>query len=91
MTFYKKRYSAPKEYEAATKEDISVFREFKSYLAEHRDLIFSLLLLFIADQYVLNGALRNRLEAMLQKVVARVEGRMEAPNVAAATTAAKEA
>jgi hypothetical protein len=48
-------------------------REFKAYLAEHRDLIFTIVLLFLADTWMLHGALRARLEGVCHKILDKAD------------------
>lgn len=51
--------------------------EFKQYLKEHRDIIFTVTLLFVADHFLLNGALKAKLTSILHKVVDRIEKKTE--------------
>lgn len=60
------------------KENKSMLKEFRQYLSEHRDLVFSVLLLFVADSFFLNGALRAKLQSILHKVVEKVEKKVDA-------------
>jgi hypothetical protein len=64
------------EYVKATEGRTTVLKEFKAYLAEHRDLIFTVLLLFVADAYLLNGALRTKLESILHRTADGLENKI---------------
>lgn len=66
-------------YVAATTENISMLREFKAFISEHRDLIFTVLLITLLDSFLLNGALRTRLESILQATLKKAEDKLDAP------------
>lgn len=61
-----------------TKARISMLQEVKSYMSEHRDIIFTLGLLFLADHFLLNGAIKTKLSAILSKTVDRLEKKVSA-------------
>ena len=58
-----------------------MFKEFKQYIADHRDLVFSILLIMFADSFFLNGALRTKLSSLLHGVVTRLENKVNAEKV----------
>ena len=62
-------------------ETKSMFKEFKQYIADHRDLVFSILLIMFADSFFLNGALRTKLSSLLHGVVTRLENKVNAEKV----------
>lgn len=59
-----------------TEENISMLREFKQYISEHRDVFFTLILVMIADAWFLNGALKSRLQRILEGVTGKLEEKL---------------
>lgn len=53
--------------------EITMFGEFKQYLASNRNVIFTLLIAALVDKFFLNGALASRLQTLLGKVVEKAE------------------
>jgi hypothetical protein len=52
--------------------------ELKDYLKTHKDLIFTVLFLALADSLFLDGALRTKLQGILHKVTDRLEAKVDA-------------
>jgi hypothetical protein len=55
------------------KGKLSMLKEFKSYVAEHKDLIFSVILLALADKVFLGGALQAKLASLIHRIVEGME------------------
>jgi hypothetical protein len=55
------------------KGKLSMLKEFKSYVAEHKDLIFSVILLALADKVFLDGALQAKLASLIYRIVEGME------------------
>lgn len=51
----------------------SMLKEFKSYVAEHKDLIFSIILLFLADKIFLEGACQAKIAALVHRIMEGME------------------
>ena len=58
-------------------ERTTMLQEFRKFVAEHRDLIFTVLLLLAVDYLAFNGALRERLEGLLRGVADRLTKKVE--------------
>lgn len=43
----------------------SMFTEFRAYLSEHRDLVFTIIIVALIDHLLLDGALKERLKGLL--------------------------
>lgn len=71
---------SPSEKVALTQERVHMFREFKTFIAEHRDIIFTVILLAIADRFLLNGALSAKLTALAHKITDKASARVDAPS-----------
>ncbi len=56
----------------------SIFDEVGSYLKAHRDLIMTLGLVFLADHFLLKGALKMRLQSAVGSLLAKAEKKLEA-------------
>lgn len=50
-----------------------IMKLFRDYLNTHRDLIFTVALVFIADHYLLNGALKERIQRLLEGILNKAE------------------
>ena len=55
------------------KGKLSMLKEFKSYVAEHKDLIFSIILLFLADKVFLEGALQSKIASLVHRIMDGME------------------
>lgn len=51
----------------------SMMKSFREYLNMHRDMIFTVALVFIADHYLLGGALKSRLQGLLEGILNKAE------------------
>lgn len=71
-------YSQKKRQLSRTEENISMLKEFKQYLSEYRNPIFTVLLLLLADYFFLGGALRGRLQRLLEAVTNKAEAKLNA-------------
>lgn len=60
-------------YKQRTEENVSMFREFKQYISENRSIIFTILLVAAVDQFFLGGALKGRIQRILEVVTDRAE------------------
>ena len=60
------------EYQKLLKGGSNMLDSLKKYLGENRDFIFTLALLFVADQFLLNGALRAKLENLCNRTADRL-------------------
>lgn len=45
----------------------------KQYLTEHRDVVWSIVLVALIDQFFLNGALKSRISSILEGVCKKAE------------------
>lgn len=54
----------------------NIFDEVSAYLKAHRDLIFTLGLVFLADHFLLKGALKTRLQAVVSSVLDKAEKKL---------------
>lgn len=72
---YQKLYLQQQQTGYVTKkeEKKSMFKEFKSYVLQHKDLFFGVVVALALDSLVLDGELRGRLVAVLHKILDRAE------------------
>lgn len=75
--YLKSRQAQSAERQRFTEENISMFREFKQYLSENRTWIFTLLLLLAIDSFFLNGALKSRLQRILEVTTTNLEKQLK--------------
>lgn len=68
----KKRWLTP-QYPNQSLKGIPVMNSFRIYLDKHRDTIFTVALVFLADHYILKGALKERLRRLLEGLLTRAE------------------
>ena len=59
-----------------TKKKESYMNSFKQYLDKHRDMIFTIALVFVADHYILGGALKERLRKLLEGILTKAESNL---------------
>ena len=68
--------------EAAQKGNRHMLKEIttdaKSFIQEHRNIIYWLALAFLADHFFFGGTFRARLNAMVEKMIGKVEKQLEA-------------
>lgn len=64
------------ETQPQTKEQTSMLSEFRAYLREHRDLVFTILIIAAVDAFFLDGALKSRLKAILNGFIDRAESKL---------------
>lgn len=50
-----------------------LFGDLRGYIKENRDLIFSIVFVLVLDEYVFEGAFRERLKGVIEGVLKRVE------------------
>lgn len=50
-----------------------IMKSFREYLNQHRDMIFTVALVFICDHYLLGGALKERLKSLLEGILNKAE------------------
>lgn len=59
-----------------TEGEVSMLREFKAYLSEHRDIVFTLLLIIVVDTFFFDGAFKTRIKGLLEGVVRKAESKL---------------
>jgi hypothetical protein len=52
-----------------------LFGDLRSYVKDNRDLIFSVVFILVLDEYVFNGAFRERLKGVIEGVLKKVENK----------------
>jgi|SRR5579871_69268 len=65
-----------KESDLKKKKGKSMIKQFQDYISEHKDIVFSVLLLFLCDKVFLNGALQEKLASFVHKLVEGMEKRV---------------
>lgn len=55
----------------------SIMKLFKDYLEAHRDAIFTLLLILLADHYVFKGAFSETIKAAFSKLLAQAHKKID--------------
>lgn len=48
----------------------------KEYFEKHREVLFTLCIVFVVDQYVFNGAFRDRLKGLVDKLLGNAENKL---------------
>lgn len=61
--------------EIKEQRSFTMVKDLKDYLSEHKDMIFTIVLLALADALFLNGALRTKLESILHRVADKLEAK----------------
>lgn len=56
----------------------SMFKQFQEYVSQHRDIVFSIILLALADKVFLNGALQEKIASFVKKLVEGMEKKVGA-------------
>ena len=54
-------------------EMFSIYGQVKEFIKNHRDIIFTIIAIALADKYLLNGALRSRLTKLVEAILSRAE------------------
>lgn len=57
---------------------VGMLKTVRNYLEEHRNIVVPVLLVVIADHFLLKGIFRKRLEAMLNKLLESAENKVTA-------------
>lgn len=52
-----------------------LFGDLRGYIKDNRDLIFSIVFVLVLDEYVFKGAFRERLKAVIEGVLKKVENK----------------
>ena len=55
----------------------SMLREFRQYLTDHRDLIFTVVIVAAVDAFFLDGALKSRLKSILNGFIDKAEQKLQ--------------
>lgn len=55
----------------------SMLRELRQYLSDHRDLIFTVVLVALVDAFFLDGALKSRLKSILSGIIDKAESKLK--------------
>lgn len=50
-----------------------LFGDLRQYIRENRDLIFSIVFVLVLDEYVFDGAFRDRIKSCIEGVLKKVE------------------
>ena len=70
-------YPTPQKQETPKKGRPSLIKELfgdlRQYIRENRDLIFSIVFVLVLDEYVFDGAFRERLKSVIEGVLKKVE------------------
>lgn len=61
-----------------TKRRNTMFAEIKEYLKRHKDIFLTLAILFLADHFVLNGAIKERLARLVERILGHTEKKINA-------------
>lgn len=74
---------ANQQYQAARTSQISgkkvtVFGSIKKYFDDHRDLLMTLAVLVIVDQWVFDGAFKEKIKGLIDRVVGHAESKVKA-------------
>ena len=51
----------------------SIYGQLKEFVKGHRDILFTIVGILILDKYVLNGALRERVQKLVETLLERAE------------------
>jgi len=60
------------------KEEVSMFKSFKEYIGNHKDIIFTVIVALVVDKYLFNGVLKTRIQKLVEGLLQRAE-KMIAP------------
>lgn len=55
-----------------------IWQDIKGFLHDNRNIVYWIALAFLVDHFFLNGAFRARLNALVEKMIGRVEKQIEA-------------
>lgn len=55
-----------------------ILQDAKGFIHDNRNVIYWVALAFLADHFFFNGAFRDRLNALVEKMIGRVEKQLEA-------------
>lgn len=58
-----------------------VLQEVKNYMADNRDLVFTICLVAIADQFLFEGALRERIKKLIEGILTKTEAKVSQTGV----------
>lgn len=72
LTYYKNNHEVYKE-EVKPVLKGSFMDSLRNYLNNHKDLIYTLILAFLADHYVLGGAFREKIKAVVEKLLDKAQ------------------
>ena len=67
------KYPSPRESTKESKEMFSIYGQVKEFIRSHRDVLFTILAVVLLDKYLLNGALRDRVQKLVEAILARAE------------------
>lgn len=63
------------------KEKKSMFKELRNdmqaFIREHKSIIYWTLILYVVDHYCFDGALKGRLQNMIQRLVGKIETKLD--------------
>ena len=55
-----------------------IMKDIKGFVSENRQIIYWMALIFLADHFFFNGAFRERLKGLAEKMLGKVEKQIEA-------------
>lgn len=53
-----------------------MFGEFKDYVKEHRDLLFTILFVMLLDHFVFGGAFKDKLQGVVGGLIKKTENKL---------------
>lgn len=59
------------------KESLSMFKSFREWVCNHRDLFFTVAVVLVVDRLVFKGQLQSKVQEILEKVLTRVSNQLE--------------
>lgn len=58
------------------KEEKSMFRSFREYISRHSDIIFTVVLVMLADRWFFKGALKSSVQGLAHKLIAKADAKL---------------
>ena len=62
--------------EPLNKEGVGVMKSLKEYFEKHKEVIFTVGIVVLIDHFFLNGAFRERLKGLVEKLLTRTEAKL---------------
>lgn len=57
----------------------SVVGDTRAFIAEHKNIIYTIAILFLVDHFIFDGGFRNKLKSLMDKMINKVESKIDGP------------